>query len=73
MIDIVKKYLTKSCLKRAGKTFVEAALSYIIINLDTLFNTDVKSLKTIGTAVLMSAIAAGVSAVWNLKKEDTPI
>lgn len=73
IIDTLKKYLTKSCLQRAGKTFVEAALSYIIINLDTLFSADKSTIKTIGGGILMSAIAAGISAVWNLKKQDVQV
>lgn len=73
MIDTLKKYFTPSCLKRAGKTFVEAALSYIIINLDTIFTADKSTIKTIIGGVAMSAIAAGISAVWNLKKDDVQI
>lgn len=67
---MLKEYFTTSCLKRAGKTFVEAALSYLIINLDSVFNADKSTAKTIIGGVVMSSIAAGISAVWNLKKHD---
>lgn len=73
IMEKIKKYLTPSCLKRAGKTFVEAALSYVIINLDAIFAADSGTVSTILQTVLLSSIAAGISAVWNLKKEDIQV
>lgn len=67
---MLKKYLTPSCLNRAGKTFVEAVLSYLIINIDVMFSAEKSTAKTIIGGVIMSSIAAGISAVWNLKKHD---
>ena len=54
----------KDILARASKTFVQAFLSSFTI--DSVFGvTDVETLKRIGLSILVGAVAAGISAVWN--------
>lgn len=55
----------KDVLVRAGKTFVQTAVSYLIANLSgvNFFNGDQSETFWIGLA--LSAGAAGVSAAWN--------
>ncbi len=54
----------KDILIRASKTFVQAFISYLSI--DAFFGvTDYNALKKIALSLLIGALAAGVSAVWN--------
>lgn len=54
----------KDILIRASKTFVQAFISYLSI--DAFFGvTDYTALKKIALSLLVGALAAGVSAVWN--------
>ena len=54
----------KDILIRALKTFVQAFISYLSI--DAFFGvTDLNALKKIALSLLVGALAAGVSAVWN--------
>ena len=59
-----KKKVIRDILIRAGKTFVQAFISYLSI--DAFFGvTDLGALKKIALSLLVGALAAGVSAVWN--------
>ncbi|MBQ2902809.1 MAG: hypothetical protein IJA31_11605 [Clostridia bacterium] len=52
-------------LERAGKTFLQAFLS--AISVDVLLGvTDFAALKKVGISMLIAALAAGISAVWNM-------
>jgi len=54
----------RDILIRAGKTFMQAFISYLSI--DAFFGvTDISALKKIALSVLVGAVAAGISAVWN--------
>lgn len=58
----------KDILKRAAKTFVQTFLSYITI--DGVFGlTDTNAVKLFALTTGISALAAGISAVWNLIME----
>ena len=51
-------------IERAFKTFMQAFLS--AISVDTLLGaTDFDGLKKVGLSMLVAAVAAGISAVWN--------
>lgn len=51
-------------LERAGKTFLQAFMS--AISVDVLLGvTDFDALKKVGLSMLVAALAAGISAVWN--------
>lgn len=59
-----KKKIIRDILIRAAKTFVQAFISYLSI--DAFFGvTDYTALKKIALSLVIGALAAGVSAVWN--------
>lgn len=54
----------KDIIARASKTFIQAFLSSFTI--DSIFSvTDAETFKRIGLSILVGAVAAGISAVWN--------
>lgn len=62
---------TQNTIKRATRTFVQAAVAYIAVYLanygtDELFSSP----KTVLMGVFVSAIAAGLSAVMNLEQNN---
>ena len=54
---------------RALKTFIQAFVPVLIAAFQVADLTDWDSLKTIAYSALISAFAAGISAVWNLVLE----
>ena len=51
-------------LERSGKTFLQAFMS--AISVDVLLGvTDFDAFKKVGLSMLVAALAAGISAVWN--------
>ncbi len=63
-MSIEKKKIIRDILIRAAKTFVQAFISYLSI--DAFFGvTDYTTLKKIALSLVIGALAAGVSAVWN--------
>lgn len=62
---------TKTTLKRAGRTFIQSALAYIMVNVMYINFTDDKvSVKSAVTGLLIAAVSAGISAVMNLEKKE---
>ena len=60
----MNKKAVRDILIRASKTFVQAFISYLSI--DAFFGvTDYTTLKKIALSLVVGALAAGVSAVWN--------
>ena len=62
---------TQNTIKRATRTFVQAAVAYIAVYLanygtDELFSSQ----KTVLMGVFVSAVAAGLSAVMNLEQNN---
>ncbi len=70
----LKFRLTKECLRRALRTFLQTAIGYVITNISLSLtgidfaNGDVLKNALIGLAV--SAISAGAAAVMNIKTGD---
>lgn len=61
----MKKMDWKDIAKRAGKTFVQAFIASF--GIDRLAEiTDLESAKAVLYPMLISCVAAGVSAVWNM-------
>lgn len=64
--------VTKKCLKKALRTFIQTAVGYAVTNVSLCFtgadlaNGDYLKDALIGLAV--SAISAGIAAVMNLEK-----
>lgn len=64
MIQVTKEKI-KDIVARAGKTFVQAFIGSISV--DSLFGvTDFDTIKQIAISMIVAAVAAGVSAVWNM-------
>ena len=59
------KAKVKDIVARASKTFIQAFIGSFTI--DAFFGvTDTETIKKIGLSMLVAAVAAGVSAVWNM-------
>ena len=62
---------TKETLRRAARTFVQAAISYVAVNLAVVnFGESKEVIKSAVVGLAVSALAAGVSAVMNLEPKD---
>ncbi len=60
----------KNWVKRAVRTFFQTAVGYVSVNLVTVdFTTGSDVLKATLIGVAVSGVAAGMSAVMNLKEE----
>ncbi|MBQ8078147.1 MAG: hypothetical protein IJ235_07170 [Eubacterium sp.] len=60
---------TKQTLYRAARTFLQAALSYMVVNIaaaDLIQDTD--TLKTTLIGLSVASVAAGLAAVMNLEQ-----
>ena len=57
----------KDILVRATKTFIQAFLA--VFTLDGIVFTDVEAAKAMLISTTVAALAAGISAVWNLVVE----
>ena len=63
--------ITKETLRRAGRTFVQAAVSYIAVNIAIIdFNAAEDVLKSALIGLAVSAMSAGIAAVMNLEKPE---
>lgn len=51
---------------RAFKTFIQAFIPVLIASFKVADITDNSQIKAVGYTALISAVAAGLSAVWNL-------
>ncbi len=62
---------TKNTFVRALRTFLQAAVSYMLVNLAAAdFTDDTDMAKTVLIGITVSAVAAGFAAVMNLEKGD---
>lgn len=62
--------LKKNCVKRAIRTFFQTAIGYLTVNVAVVdFSADKAALKSCVIGLGVSAVAAGISAVMNLKEE----
>lgn len=63
------KKFTKETLRRMGRTFLQAAISYIAINLAIVdFSESGEVLKSALIGLGVSALSAGIAAVMNLEE-----
>ena len=58
---------TKETLKRALRTFLQTALSYIAVNFVVYDLTDFSAIKQMLLGLIISGISAGIAAVMNLE------
>lgn len=61
----MKEFLSKEPVKRALRTFIQAAAGFVAVNLVTLDFTATNAVK----GFIISAIAAGIAAAMNIEKE----
>ena len=62
---------TKETLKRALRTFIQAAIAYIVAHLAIIDFTDTEEvIKRALVGVIVSAIAAGIAAIMNIEKVE---
>lgn len=64
--------ITENTLKRAGRTFLQAALAYIAVNLALVdFSSSREALRSALVGLAVSAIASGIAAAMNLERKET--
>ncbi|MBR1763481.1 MAG: CHAP domain-containing protein [Eubacterium sp.] len=62
---------TKETFKRTIRTFIQAAVSYLLVNIAVLdLSGDKATIKTALIGIAVSALSAGISAVMNLEKTE---
>ena len=61
----MKEFLSKEPVKRALRTFIQAAAGFVAVNVVTLDFTATNAVK----GFIISAIAAGIAAAMNIEKE----
>ncbi len=60
---------TKETLKKAARTFIQACLAYIAVNITLIdFTNDKEVIKTALIGLGTSAVASGIAAAMNLQK-----
>lgn len=64
--------ITKNSVKRALRTFVQAAVAYFTVNIALInFDSEKNAIKSALIGLAVSTLAAGLAAVMNLEgKED---
>ena len=59
----------KECLRRAWRTFIQAAVAYITVNIVLIdFSGEKSVVKSAVTGLIVSAVSAGLAAVMNISK-----
>ena len=61
----MKELLSKEPIRRAIRTFIQAAAGFVAVNVVTLDITAENAIK----GLIISAIAAGIAAAMNIEKE----
>lgn len=61
---------TKETVQRTLRTFIQAAIAYIVANIALVDFSDKSILKSAVVGLITSALAAGIAAVMNLEKAD---
>lgn len=65
----MRKTFTKETLRRMGRTFLQAAISYVAVNIAVVdFNAAEDILKSALIGLGVSALSAGIAAVMNLEE-----
>lgn len=62
---------TKKTLKKAFRTFIQACLAYVAVNITLIdFTNDKEVIKTALIGLVTSAVASGIAAAMNLQKPE---
>lgn len=71
IITKIKNYLKSECFRRSWRTFMQTALGYVVTNISLQINgidfTNGNMLIDAAAGLSISAVAAGVAAVMNIK------
>ena len=62
----MKEFLSKEPVRRALRTFIQAAAGYVAVNVVTLDFTASNAVK----GFIISAIAAGIAAAMNMERKE---
>lgn len=65
----MKVFFDREPVKRAIRTFIQAAAGYIVVAVPNIDFTDTSMLKATLIGLGVSALAAGLSAVMNINRE----
>lgn len=65
----MKAFFDREPVKRAIRTFIQAAAGYIVVAVPNIDFTDTSMLKATLIGLGVSALAAGLSAVMNINRE----
>lgn len=61
---------TKETLRRTMRTFIQAALSYLLVNIVAAdFTQGIDTVKSVLTGLAVASAAAGIAAVMNLEEK----
>ena len=63
--EVLLMNIKKEWLRRAIRTFVQAAVGYIVVVIPNIDFSDTSALKTALVGAGVSAVAAGIAAVMN--------
>ena len=61
---------TKETLRRALRTFLQAALAYFAVNIAVVDFSEKEVLESAVVGIVVSAVAAGLAAVMNLERKE---
>ncbi len=62
----------KETLRRAARTFIQAAIGYVVVTVPTVITADMEfsALKATLFGLGISAVSAGLAAVMNLPQKE---
>lgn len=63
---MIKEFFRREPVKRAIRTFIQAAAGYIAVNI----GADTLTTKTAVLGLIASAVAAGISAAMNIEAKE---
>lgn len=63
---MIKEFFRREPVKRAIRTFIQAAAGYIAVNI----GADTLTTKTAVLGLIASAVAAGISAAMNIETKE---
>ncbi len=63
---MIKEFFRREPVKRAIRTFIQAAAGYIAVNI----GADTLNTKTAVLGLIASAVAAGISAAMNIETKE---
>ena len=64
----MKAWIKKTWIKRALRTFLQTAVGYIAVNIAVVDFSNTSAAKTAVVGLCVSAAAAGLAAVMNVKE-----